>query len=404
MTCKCQTVRTAKRLPPGAHADVAGIRWCAACWHERYILRAVTIPVAGPVDGTWPELREALKTVFRATTRLRNWAVTELAKADVVRLPEMKKLPKPPRVYLYPGAREVAPEIDSGSTVAILHAVEGRWCKRRFNVVWLGNESLPNYRYDRAVYPVRSQDWKAVRGEDGEAMVSVRLAGRRWLLRLRGGHQFHRQLAAHAKMVDGLAVISELSLSEERANGGDHRPQGTGRDGGGNAMATRLMCKMVAWLPREAATERAGTLFVTSDPAAGALLVAVDAKQNRLWVLHANHVARWMAEHSRRLASWSDDAKLEARRGRRSFASRREAACQKQHRRMETACKQMAAQVVGYAIRRRFAAVQWVEPAERRLPQFCWAALLDRIAVKCGEVGISFRKGDRDGGDSPQAE
>jgi hypothetical protein len=148
------------------------------------------------------------------------------------------------------------------------------------------------------------------------------------------------------------------------------------------------MCKMVAWLPREKQPERAGRLFLTSAPET--FLTAVDAKQDRLWVIHADQLRRWIAEHARQLQKWSDDSKMEARRGRRSFASRREAACKKYDRRMDTAVQQFAAQVVGYAARSRFAEIQWVEPAERHLPAFRWAALLDRMATKCAEIGINF--------------
>jgi hypothetical protein len=108
----CTKQSDAKRLPPGWHRDPADSPVCSSCWNERYLLRAVTIPVAGPVDGTWEELRESLRTAWQAATRLSNWAIRELAKADIVRTPEMKKLPRMAAVYLYPGAREVWLPVD----------------------------------------------------------------------------------------------------------------------------------------------------------------------------------------------------------------------------------------------------------------------------------------------------
>lgn len=392
MSCSCEKVRAAKRCPRGAHTDNGGVRWCAECWHARYILRAVTLPVAGPVDGAWAELREGLKTVFRATVRLSNWAVTELAKGDVVRTPEMNKLPKPPepRPYLYPGARKLVPELDSGSVVAILHAVEARWRKRRYHVVWLGSESLPNYRYDRAVYPVRSQDWRAMRGDDGEALVSVRLAGRRWCLRLRGGPEFRRQLIGHRALADGRAVGAELALYEQRTGTNDHRPGLSGRDAGGQRSASRLMCKLVAWLPREAPASVEGVLFVSTSE--DALVVALDAKQSRLWTIHADQVRRWSQERRRRIASLADDRKMETRRGREALLSRSALESQKYARRMKSAVQQYAAQVVGYAQRRRFAALCFTSGGPRTFSEFPWAALRDRIAAKCDEAGIEFKE------------
>lgn len=188
----CNSQTKAERLAPGWHRDPAGNAPCSKCWNFRYILRAITIPIAGPIDGTWSDLRDSLKTGWKAATRLSNWAVTELAKADVVRTAEMAKLPTPPQTYLYPGARAIAPEIDSGSVAALLHTVEKRWRAQRFNAIWLGNVSFPNYRYP-VPYPIRSSDWTCEK--DVEIIfVNVRLAGRRWKLRLRGGHQFRRQL------------------------------------------------------------------------------------------------------------------------------------------------------------------------------------------------------------------
>jgi len=382
----CHKTTQAKRLPPGWHRDHAGQAVCAKCWNARYILRAVTIPVVGPVDGTWEELRKALKTCFSGATRLSNWAVTELAKADVVRTPDMDALPKPNIPYLYPGAREIAPEVDSGSVVAILHAVQGRWMRRRYNVVWLGKESLPNYRYPTP-YPVRSQDWRAIQGNDGEALVGVRLAGRRWTLRLRGGQQFRRQLQSHRLLCQGAAVAAELSLYEQRANGGDHRNGTQGRDSGGQRKYSRLMCKMVLWLPRSPQRDLSGTLYARTDT--DSLLIALNAKEERVWIHHADHLRRWTAEHTRRLNRWSDDQKAEQR-PTASYQSRREATVRKYRRRLDSVCHEAAAQLVSYARRRRFAVLRYDDSEQAYCCRFPWEKLRRLIAEKADAAGIEF--------------
>jgi hypothetical protein len=173
IACSCGQTRETKRLPPGWHRDTVGVVHCPRCWQERYVLRAVTIPVVGPVGATWPELREALKVCWRDATRLANWAVCELAKADCVRSPEMQKLPKPPAVYLYPGAREFVPGLDPGSVVAILHTVEQRYRRRRYETHWRGSASLANYHYPTP-YPVRSRDWSVSEGEGGSVLWACR--------------------------------------------------------------------------------------------------------------------------------------------------------------------------------------------------------------------------------------
>jgi hypothetical protein len=65
------------------------------------MLRAIAFPVIGPVAAEWVDFRKALTTMWEASTALANWAVTELAKADVIRRPGETKCPPMPTVYLY---------------------------------------------------------------------------------------------------------------------------------------------------------------------------------------------------------------------------------------------------------------------------------------------------------------
>ena len=91
-----------ERLPLGWHRDPTGGAVCGSCWKGRYLLRAIVIPIVRPANGTWREFRESLRTAWEAATRPSNWAVCELAKADVVRTPEMKQLPKMKVAHPYP--------------------------------------------------------------------------------------------------------------------------------------------------------------------------------------------------------------------------------------------------------------------------------------------------------------
>ncbi len=97
-----------------------------------------------PADGDWKALRPVLAAAFSAATRVANWSVRELAKADVTRTAEMKKMPPMPRVYLYPGARALAPELDPSSVVELLHAVQGRYRGQRCDLGWLCRSSPPS--------------------------------------------------------------------------------------------------------------------------------------------------------------------------------------------------------------------------------------------------------------------
>src|SRR5690606_24643887 len=67
-----------------------------------------------------------------------------------------------------------------------------------------------------------------------------------WTLRLRGGHEFRRQLASFAAIASGDAVRGQLDLYPKDS---------------------AIMCKMVAWLPRRVpAAGLSGTLHVRTMP------------------------------------------------------------------------------------------------------------------------------------------
>ena len=75
--------------------------------------RSLVLPIAGPVDATWPELRVALREAWGETTRAANWMLTELYARDIRRGAQDKKLGKMPKVYLYPEARKLFPLLAS---------------------------------------------------------------------------------------------------------------------------------------------------------------------------------------------------------------------------------------------------------------------------------------------------
>ena len=98
------------RLPRGWKRSHDDQPICAKCWGERYILRAVTIPVVGPIDGTWEELRDDLRDAWVDVTALRNWLMTEYYVRDVRRSGQVT-LPPQPKTYLYPEAMVRFPSI-----------------------------------------------------------------------------------------------------------------------------------------------------------------------------------------------------------------------------------------------------------------------------------------------------
>jgi hypothetical protein len=357
-------------------------------WHDRYVLRAITIPVAGPIDTDWKTLRDALRTCWGATMRLANWAVAELAKADCVRMTGVEKIPKQSHSYLYPGARALCPELDSGSVVAILHAAEGKYGKTRYERIWLGKVSLPSFRYGMP-YPCRSQDFRVFE-RDEQIMVNVRLTGVRYDLRLRGGHQFYRQISALKQLLAGEAVQSELALYEKRANSSDHRPNAKEKDSANNGYAKRLMCKICLWLPREHRPEKNGnTLFAKTDKES--LLIVLDTNNEKLWVENCDQVKRWTAEHYRRLQRWSDDQKAEQR-PTPAFSTHRTLAAEKYRNRLDSLCKEVASHLANFAHRRRVSTVKYDDAEKSYCEKMPWAKLAECIRQKLDFFGIGFER------------
>lgn len=95
---KCSKQTRKSRIPKG-WKHCADRFWCASCWKAQFILRAITIPVVEPLNGTWEELRSELRLMWIQTTMAANWILTELYARDV-RKTEEGKMPKMPWVYL----------------------------------------------------------------------------------------------------------------------------------------------------------------------------------------------------------------------------------------------------------------------------------------------------------------
>ena len=133
--------KISKRAPTGWKRRADEL-YCPGCWAKRYILRAISIPVSGPLDGDWKDLRASLRTMWDASTQASNWMITELYARDVRRGDE-PKMPSLPRIYLYPEARKRFPQLPSTTLAAIEKTVSSRYCGSRYKVIWTCQQSLP---------------------------------------------------------------------------------------------------------------------------------------------------------------------------------------------------------------------------------------------------------------------
>lgn len=378
---KCLCGLETKRESAGSGWKKNGGRiWCPDCWKKAYAVRAVTIPIAGPWSD---DFRAALKTAWAASTAVANETIRLLSRADIVRTPNMEKLPPMPKMptagngSLYGIARTVAPEMDATTAACLTRKVESIYRAMRLDVVWHRNRALQTFKYPMP-YPIPNQSWRAYKGDDGELMISIPLAGQRREIRLRGGHEFERQKKMIEQIISGDAIQGELVIFEQNGNQNDNRPSMQGK---------RVVVKMVGWFPVAEAKDRAGALIVTTSK--DSMIHALNGKDEKLFTIHADHVKRWVIAHSAQLQRWSDDTKRELRRPV-PFSERREKACDKFARRMKTAVNQIAAQVVNYADRRKFASIMWNPVDDRFVDSFQWFAFKTAMANRCAALGIEF--------------
>ncbi len=147
--------------------------------------------------------------MWAATTACANWMMTELYTRDC-RRNEQDKMPRMERVYLYPEARIKWPQLPSSSVASIEQTIQRKYRAIRYKVIWTAAASLPAHRYP-IPFPVPSKSWSIE--VDGESpVVTARIGERRFQLRLRGGVQYRRQLAAMRQMASGEAARGELAI------------------------------------------------------------------------------------------------------------------------------------------------------------------------------------------------
>jgi hypothetical protein len=335
------------------------------------------------VGEDWSAFREALKQGWTEATAAANWIMTELYARDVRRKGE-KKMPRMARVYLYPEARLRFPKLASQTVVSIENHVQAVYRSARYELIWTCSASLPTHRYPLPL-PVHNQSWEATTIAD-RPVVRVRLGDRWWQLRLKGGPRFKTQTEAYRKIVSGEAIRGELALYRKRA----HNGKLAGRPNGDQKVKYTVMCKMVAWLPRSrssGAHQAASSLKVST--AGDVLLVAFNARDERVWRYHGDHLRRWIAEHRDRLGRLAGDHKAEHR-PTPSFADRRTAATVKYRNRISSAIREIAAQLVGYAERRGFSALEYDDSTTGFSTEFPYAALREQVRSKCEAAGIAF--------------
>ena len=365
--CATLSSKPIKRLPQGWKRRDDNKLFCGTCWSKQYLLRAVVLPIVSPLNCTWDEMRASIKANVGRNLQGSQLDDDRVFVIDVRRNGE-EKMPPMPSVYLYPTAREKFPTLPAASIATLEQAVLRKYKARRYEVVWTNSASLPTFRYPTP-FAAPNQAWSVSITEECP-IVTVRIGDKRISARLKGGPRFRRQLASVKLIESGAAVKGQLEIYQQ---------------------GTDIMCKLVAWLPREERTRPEKTRTLVVKTGTDSLLLAFDEKYQHIWTYNGDHLKRWTMEHSTQLQRWSQDQKPEERPVP-SFAARRTIASDRYHRRMSTACQEISSMLVNYARRRRFSGIRYDDTEKGFLIQFPWFRFAESIELKCDANGIAFEK------------
>lgn len=386
------------RLPKG-WKKLRSERYCPTCRASLYRLRALTFPVATVEGGMWKEFCQALKACWARSTHLANWCLQELHKAEPRRAASDEKMHAAPDVNLYQLWQDHHERANwNGSSAAansVIHATRGKWLKTRKSVMWFNESAPPTFRFPFP-YPVDADAWTPLYIEtDGGKRPAVRtnLGGLTWTIQLRGGHEFRRQLAGFAQLISGEAVKGELAIYRKRSHG-SHRRTGEAKEAGGGArVATRIMVKLVAYLPvRVGDKARSEALEVVTKK--GCLLCATGPHNaDRPWLYHANYMRHWVRVYQWKRQNIADDTKAEKRRPKRNARQTNDyyrTIAVKYGNRMTTFCDRLSKMLVAFADRSGYAAVVYDDREKTYVNEFPWATLRDMIQRKARDAGLSF--------------
>lgn len=354
------------------------------------VVRAFELPMQS-VDRpeVWPLLREC----WHHSASLANWCVSQLLRNDVVRTPDLEKLPKMPKIDLYNLAfvrkQYAGHEFfvgAKGSATSIIQPLQAKYIAERLNVIWHRKQAHCTYRSPHP-WPVRADMWREASFDDEKRpFVRVALPGGQATIRLRGGPEFARQMAIFRQIVDGGLPRLELVIREHRQFGKSRRPTEPG--------GSRVMVKIVARLPvRETKGEKVLTLFCDKEAFWVASLSG--RRDDRQWTANYDHVRRlfgWLAAHESRRQRLAQDSKAESRCAsdkRRQWQRSLDAACEKQHRRLSSWLHEIAAHVVGFCSRQKVREVVY-DDSQRFSDAFPWHRLNAMLADKLKAEGITL--------------
>jgi len=381
VVCGATRAVTSTTRPPRGWKRIGDALHCGACLAGAYVIRAITVPIAGPVDATWAELGVALRAAWAETTRCANWIATELYARDVRREADETTLRPMPRVYLYPEARALFPTISPINLTALIQQVEQTYRRRRYELLWQRSVSLPTYRYPVPT-PIHGQAWRLERQEGGAILAHVRLGDRWWALRLRGGQDFARQRADLLSLLDGTALPAAGALYQVAASEGDHRHAERG---------ARVLLKLVARFPRRPRV--ASTTVCAIATSASDLLVLRMHGRGIVQTISGDQIRRGIRAYTVRRERIAHDLSIVRRMvpsERAGMLARLARMAQTNRDQLRTWCQQTAALAVQIARRQGAGAVVYEDETQDFCTPFPWVRLRMALAQACAAAGLGW--------------
>lgn len=391
------------------------------------VIRAVTLPVGVPLGNdaggkpwSWESLNAALMVAFRLSTDTANWCIHQMFARDTMNAAKMptavkpKSKANPDGFYSYAEYGKAFPnyrEQWKGATQSLnicLRYAERKYREDRYAVMVRHDNNLLTVRYPYP-FPVDADAWRMRYDDGGFPVVTVTLPGVGQVdLRLKRRADFGRQLAMFKQLHDGVAKKGEAALY---------------RNGKGD-----LLLKLVGHFPKRPRGEAVNVCYLHTDPAA--LLVA-EINGRKVTITNGDHLKRWevanrkqeqkyeagviagktpaipphrgggpiptanlpstQETHKSYLQRAREDKKREVRMNRRQRAHLNKATdirCEKHRHRMDTAVKQIAAQVVRMCQRQSVGLIAYDDDDKSFIPGgFPWHALKTRLQqVFVGEM------------------
>lgn len=383
ITCSITgTTVDVKATPKGNPKLPRGWKWIggqavsATAFADRYVLRAITVPVVSPdfhgnpdeMKAAWKILDSQLREAWEKSTEAANWAVRRLWSNDLTRVPGESKCPKMPDIYLY-GERSWNGW--SQSAGAVLRTIEQTYRRRRFEIVWVGSAGIPNIRYPYP-YPIHNASWDLEQRKGGEVVFECRLPSGRVSMRLRTKDKSSRyRLSAIQHLIGNPDLRGEASVFKKK-------------DGSVNV-------KMVGYFPRRERPAAEGELRVRTD--SQSFLVILNTDDEKLLVINGDHIRRKLAGHARGLQRWREDQKAERRHPKRSSRKNAEdmrKSASKMQDRLKSFIDETCAQVVNYATRRNLATIVYNDDEQSYFRGFAWIAFRNKLEAVCHRERVAF--------------